>query len=134
MTTYFHPSNKELARGYGYAPSSNNLDQSVVPWTDLEWSRPLEIACTIVAGVEQSAEPSIDGMTADDTCPELNDIHDWILAIKARKTAGVLTCYQLCPIQMAFAQFRKKASILLNITWSYTLKRRKLNIQAHHNE
>lgn len=85
MTTYFHPSNKELARGYGYAPSSNNLDQSVVPWTDLEWSRPLEIACTIVAGVEQSAEPSIDGMTADDTCPELNDIHDWILAIKSSK-------------------------------------------------
>ena len=66
MTTYFPPSNKELARGYGSAPSSNDLDKTAGPWTDLEWSRPFEIACTIVAGVKQSAEPSIEGMTAAD--------------------------------------------------------------------
>lgn len=70
MTTYFHPSNKELARGYGYAPSSNDLDKPAGPWTDLEWSRPFEIACRIVEGVGQSAEPSAEpstcGMTAAD--------------------------------------------------------------------
>ena len=55
MQNYFHPSNKELVRTYGYADRSCDLDLTFVRWeqqADLDWSRPFEIACTILEGPE----------------------------------------------------------------------------------
>lgn len=67
--SYFHPSNKELNQTYGYASQRWDLDATQKEWTDktdLDWSRPFEIDLKITSGVEQSAEPSIDGITAAD--------------------------------------------------------------------
>ena len=67
--TYFHPSNKELNHRYGYAAQRWDLDTTQKAWTNksnLEWSRPVEIACTLDAGGGESAEPSTGCITAAD--------------------------------------------------------------------
>ena len=64
--TYFHPSNKELQRTYGYSSNGCDLDKAQQEWKEkdnLEWSRPFEIACTFASGVTKAPEPGAGCLT-----------------------------------------------------------------------